>query len=691
MKSPREILQENNPFSSNTQPDPWVNQYPTISSINGHAFTTITRKIAYKQKNPHDPVGILVKGEAGTGKTNMIARIREYCESTSFEVKFSTIRPIINYNTPIQHLFHGIITNLSHPLKDSYRYTQIHGILFSMISEYINQKEEYRKLFQPFKDNPEKFFKHFSHQAKERNRFYNLVQTWIQDKIPDINHLFIRLLFAFGDPDLFHPARNRLLGEVADPEDASLLNIPFRELSEAEAEDEASKFLKSLGHLLTYLHQCLIICFDQLENLDTPEHKRSFGHMNHIILNETYALLPLAFMRTLYWEKFEEILDISVIDRLGMNQVDLRGCSEEQITDIITSRIKTVFPDTWEMLADWLIPKVSLEFSSRGKYPSPREVISTANTIIMMVDESGNEGEIPLPSPEQVIRSAWIQEHDQVLSDLDAWPPDYEQLTSALQIYLQSRRVVSTCTRESRKNIITIGHTPKRCCIIINTNRNHSSIGSGFTKGIQFLKNNPGSSCLYLTDPRCIVTKPTWTQTNQKREEFLAAGGRIIQPSEGEIARFYALYSLVCKINEGDIQIETARGIRLITRDELSDYVGNKEKFSSIIPEIPARVPGKVPIEIPPEEKHEKDDSKIRDVSDEAVHTAICNILYSRPMHIMRADILVQSLQENGISMTYDELIIWCGKHPAAYKIVPNQQGSSIIATGKGPICRDSL
>jgi hypothetical protein len=187
------------------------------------------------------------------------------------------------------------------------------------------------------------------------------------------------------------------------------------------------------------------------------------------------------------------------------------------------------------------------------------------------------------------------------------------------------------------------------------------------------------------------VTKPTWTQTNQKREEFLAAGGRIIQPSEGEIARFYALYSLVCKINEGDIQIETARGIRLITRDELSDYVGNKEKFSSIIPEIPARVPGKVPIEIPPEEKHEKDDSKIRDVSDEAVHTAICNILYSRPMHIMRADILVQSLQENGISMTYDELIIWCGKHPAAYKIVPNQQGSSIIATGKGPICRDSL
>ncbi|MCA1915884.1 hypothetical protein [Methanospirillum hungatei] len=690
MKNPREILQENNPFSSHAQPDPWVNQFPTISSINGDAFTHITSIIAYKQKHPHDPVGILVNGEAGSGKTNMIARIREYCQSTSFDVKFSTIRPIINYNAPIQHLFHGIITNLSHPVKDSFRFTQIHAMLFSMISEYINQKEEYRKLFQPFKDNPEKFFKDFSHQAKGRNILYNQVQTWIIDKIPDIDHLFIRLLFAFGDKDLFHPARNRLLGQIADPDDASLLNIPFKELSEAEAEDEASTFLKSLGLLLTFLNQCLIVCFDQLENLYTGEHQRSFGLMNQIILNETSAILPLAFMRTLYWERFEEILDRSVVDKIGMNQVDLRGCTEEQITEIITSRIRTVFPDTWNMLTDWLIPQVLRELSSRGKYPSPREVISTANTIIRMKDEKGTTREIPLPSPDQVIRSAWVQEHDQVLSDLDAWPPDYEQITSALQIYLQSHRVVHTCTRESRKNIITINHTSKNCRIIINTNSNHSSIGSGFTKGIQYLTNNPGSLCLYLTDPRCIITRPTWTQTNQKREGFLAAGGRIIQPSEGEIARFYALYSLVCKVNEGDIQIETDQGLRPIIRDELSAYVGNKEAFPSLIPEIPAGVPGKAPIEIPSKEKHDKDDTKMREITDDAVHTALCTILYSRPMHIMRADILVQSLQENGISMTYDELIIWCGRHPAAYKIIPNQQGSSIIATGKGPICKDS-
>ncbi|HOJ96758.1 MAG TPA: hypothetical protein PK024_07995 [Methanospirillum sp.] len=678
MKSPRELLRENNPFSSHSQPDPWVNQFPTISSINGDAFITITRIISYKQKNPHDPVGILVKGEAGSGKTNMIARIREYCENTSFEVKFSMIRPIINYNTPIQHLFHGIITNLSHPLRESFKFTQIHGILFSMIYEFIDQKEEYRQAFQPFKDNPETFFRYFSDHGKERNILYNQVQSWIVDKIPDINHLFIKLIFAFGDPDLNYPARNRLAGEVADPEDASLLNIPFKELSEAEAEDEASKFLKSLGLLLTYLHQCLIICFDQLENLSTPEHQRAFGLMNQMIFNESSAILPLAFMRTLYWEKFEENLDRAVTDRLGMNQVDLLGCSQEQIQEIITSRIKVVFPDMWEMLADWLIPKV---VSSIGKYPSPREVIRTANTIIMMIDEKWAEVDIPFPSPDEVIRSAWMLEHDQILSDLDSWPPDYEQITSALQTFLKSRRAEYAWKKESRKNILTITHNSKRCCIIINTNRNHSAIGAGFTRGVKFLQNNPGCSCLYLTDPRCIVTKPTWIQTNQKREAFLAAGGQIMQPSEGEIARFYALYSLFCKITEGDIQIETEQGIRPITHNELHAYVGNKEAFRSLVPVIPAIVPTG--------EKNKRDISK-REVSDEAVHTTICNILYSHPMHLMRADLLVKSLQENGISMTYDELIIWCGKHSTAYTILPNQQGSLIIAKGKGPICRDS-
>jgi len=312
-----------------------------------------------------------------------------------------------------------------------------------------------------------------------------------------------------------------------------------------------------------------------LENLQTTELIRSFGLVIQTIINESQSLILLAFMRTLHWERFEEILDKSVIDKLGMNQFDLHGCAPLEVDAIIISRISEVLPDAWKEPAEWLTTLVK---RSLHKNPSPREVINAANAIIRNADrESDDKGDIIWSSPIEIIGSAYSNERDQILSDLDAWPADYEELTKAVSIFLKSRNFPFSCKTLARKNILTITHQSNACSVIINTNRNHSAIGSSFSAGAKFLQRNPGSSCLYLTDPRCIITKPTWGQTNHKKDEFLSAGGRILQPSEGEIARFYALYSLSCKITEGDIQIETEDGVCPITLDELNDYVGNRE------------------------------------------------------------------------------------------------------------------
>jgi hypothetical protein len=670
MKTPKEILQENNPFYSNTHPDIWIRQFPNIPSINGDVFSSIIRIIENKQKNPQEPVGILVNGEAGTGKTHMIARIREYCEETSFQIKFSAIRPVINYNTPIRHLFRGIISSMAHTVADSSGCTQFHGLLFSMITEYISKESENRDVLKKFEGNPGKFFRFFSKFKNERELLYNRVQTWMIKEIPDVYPLFIKLLFAYGNPKLQQIARSRLEGDIADPEDARLLNVPYIEnQSDPAAEEEARNFLLSLGLLLSRYNQCLIICFDQLENLQTEELIKAFGLTNQTIFNECYSLLPLSFMRTLHWERFEEILDRSVIDKMGMSKLNLHGCSQSQVKEIIESRISAVFPDTWETLANWLIPLVQ---TTIHKNPTSREVISAANAIIMKTDGKDTPNKDIWPSPNEIIGSAYSNERDLILSDLDAWPADYEEITSAVSIFLKSRKLPFTTKKLSRKNILTITYREKRCCVIINTNRNHSAIGASFSTGTQFLHKNPGSICLYLTDPRCIITKPTWGPANQKKNDFLEAGGEILHPSEGEIARFYALYSLSCKITEGDIQIETMDGVRPITHDEFYDYVGSKELFESIF-------------------KATQDDTDIdekkHEISVDAIHNAICEVLYHQPMHIMRADLLAQSLFKKGVSITHDELIMWCGEHAGLYKILQSQQGSMIIVTGKVAVC----
>jgi len=227
MKDPKEMMLENNPFYSNTHPDPWLRQFPNISSINGEVFSAIVRIMQNKQQNPSVPIGILVKGEAGIGKTHMIARIREYCEDTSFQIKFSAIRPVIDYNTPLRHLFRGIITSMAHPVSESSGYTQIHSLLFSMITDYYNHDSADPDILKRFQGDAGKFFRYFSKYESQRGILYDRVYAWIKKEIPDIHPFFLKLLFAYGDPKQELIAKLRFTGEIADPEDAHLLKVPF--------------------------------------------------------------------------------------------------------------------------------------------------------------------------------------------------------------------------------------------------------------------------------------------------------------------------------------------------------------------------------------------------------------------------------------------------------------------------------
>ncbi|HOL42148.1 MAG TPA: hypothetical protein PLY78_09985, partial [Methanospirillum sp.] len=302
--------------------------------------------------------------------------------------------------------------------------------------------------------------------------------------------------------------------------------------------------------------------------------------------------------------------------------------------------------------------------------PSPREVIRCANAIILTCDSSAPV--IPQLSPMEIIHAAYTNERDLILSDLDSWPPDYEELTEAIHLYLTSRRYDIRYTKPGRKSILQVHDGKSGCCIIINTNQNHSAIGSAFAKGTRYLTGHPGATCLYLTDPRCIVTKQNWKPTNQKKDEFIAAGGKILQPSTSDIARFYALYSLSCKIVEGDIQIDTGTGIRSATSEELIAYIRDETLFPPLF-----RI-----------EKDKEPPAKKRPYyTDEQIHDTLCQILTKKPMHIMAVNTLSEEVIRKGLSITSDDLIIWCGKHADSFGIIQSQQGSMIIFRGSSHPC----
>jgi len=668
MSSACKILKENNPFYSNSHPDPWVPNFPNITSLNGDVFDSIIRIIGHNKTHPHEPIGVLVNGESGSGKTHMIARIREYCEHSGFDVKFAAIKPIIDYQAPLRRVLKGIITNLAHPTGDSRHDTQIHGLIFSLIWDFYTHNPDTQTVIKKAEKDYKRFFSVLYQNKKRLTDFFGKVESWILAEIPGLNKVFVQLLFSFCHPDLQQIAKMRLMGEICDPDDAHALHIPYQEPSDPAMEDEARDFLISLGLILSRYGQNLIVCFDQLENLTDQDLIKAFDRIIFTLINDCRSIIPLTFTRTLFWEKkLYPNLDPSSRERIAMNQFSLHGCTDQEIEDIIRTRIQGILTENWETPYNWLITEIK---KTIHKNPSPRVVIRCADSIILTCEISSPG--IPHATPMEIIHAAYTNERDLILSDLDSWPPDSEELTEAIRIYLTSRRYDIRYTKPGRKSILQVHDGKSGCCIIINTNQNHSAIGSGFATGTQYLKEHPGASCIYLTDPRCIVTKQNWKPTNQKKDEFIAAGGKILQPSTSDIARFYALYSLSCKIVEGDIQIDTGTGIRSATSEELIAYICDETLFPPLFQE-----------KTQPEEQT----GKKPHYPDEQIHTTLCQILTQKPMHIMAVNTLSEEVIRKGLSITSDELIIWCGKHADSFRIIQSQQGSMIIFRGSSHPC----
>jgi hypothetical protein len=111
-------------------------------------------------------------------------------------------------------------------------------------------------------------------------------------------------------------------------------------------ETEARDYIISLGLILANYRYILVVSFDQLESLHDKEQMRVFGDMILTLINECKSMIPLTMSRILHWERvIEPVLDRSVVDRLKVNNFTLQGCIEEEVQEILKSRIQSCIPD----------------------------------------------------------------------------------------------------------------------------------------------------------------------------------------------------------------------------------------------------------------------------------------------------------------------------------------------------------
>ena len=236
----------------------------------------------------------------------------------------------------------------------------------------------------------------------------------------------------------------------------------------------------------------------------------------------------------------------------------MRECSVKQAQQLIHDRIAAAFGGDAEEIYSWLISRISLT-----KGISPRDVIELANRII---NSSGN----PVSEKEEASRAiteAFNDDYKKVQAIPVAWPPNAEHLTLALEVWLSSLEGF-TVSKAQGKYIRLLGvHGNRKFAFIIVIPKSHVTATNALKEGLKFMEEYPGSFCCYVLEEK--AHKATWKKFAEKLSEFERAGGFTVRLDKDSRVSWYALTSLINRIDNGDVNIYTASRTKTASRNDI--------------------------------------------------------------------------------------------------------------------------
>ncbi|MBR0258355.1 MAG: hypothetical protein IJQ58_11500, partial [Synergistaceae bacterium] len=348
-------LRENNPFSSNASPLPWDNMNPDLQDLNHETSDEIAQLIRQKRLNPAVPLGGLILGEAGSGKTHMLTRILRRLRSKAQFAVFVAVKAFTDPENAAQHVLSEVFSSMM--LIHSNGHSQFDIIT----SEFMNAYRERRR----------------------NDGFDNIenldMRVYVKKDIPELDRNFLKclMLYMSASDEAVKMDILEWLRAGLDEEDSLRLGLPSRNndtMTNAKREQEAENILISLGLVLGYARVPMIICFDQLDI--TPDAKKdyrkiiaSWGNIVSHLMNDTHGILPLCFMKAQSWnDLYLPILDQAVVQRIKNNNMTMKECSLKQAQQLIHDRIAASFSEGADEIYNWLISRMSLT-----KGMSPRD------------------------------------------------------------------------------------------------------------------------------------------------------------------------------------------------------------------------------------------------------------------------------------------------------------------------------
>ena len=642
-------LRENNPFVSSASPQPWENKNPDLLQLSREASEDIEQLMRHKRREPSTPLAGLILGEAGAGKTHMLTRILRRLRSSSVKAVFVAVRTFRDSESVTKHLLDEIFISLKR-IHSNGR-TQFDVIMSDFVASY---------------------------QEHQRQEDYPLdIRAQVAKDIPDLDRNFLKCLISYLSVN-DSAAKNDLLEWLInglDSEEAMKLGLPERDLNsmnDSKREQEAEKVLIALGHVLAYAKILMIVCFDQMDSMKDRKIISAWGNVINLLMNDLSGILPLCFIRSEIWnDVFIPVLDDAVVQRLRNNQMIMRTCTLEQAKLLIRTKIEYTFGNEAKEIFNWLIERLGKKLHDGY---SPRSVIELANHAIT------STGDPDAPTSPQIsesedqeiideIKKAYDDEYKKVEAEPDLWPPKLEHLTLAFETWLNAARedlkftIIGKDLKATRKY-----EAENFACVIIIPKgiKPFWVAGSAMEYITNFLGKHKSSSCYYISEKS--LYKSTWKKFAKLKKNFQDMGGHVFMFDDKARITWYAIVSLIDRIDNGDVNLYLQSGNRPATRNDLKKFI--RENINLL--DYKEKEVAKEAIE--PELNFSGDFN----TDDGSIVNILIKILDASSMRMESVKKILELLPQRGVNMTEKELFSVL-KSEKVFKIYNEDQDDPIV------------
>lgn len=347
-----QFSQHSNPFGHSRVDTPFQ-QHPDLTDIYHQQFTILTATIDEIKKDVnHQSKGIVIIGDAGTGKTHLMMRL---AKARLAHNRLLFIRQPNHHGAVLFHIYSRILESLVEKVPST-NYSQLEYLLAKSFSKIQidasnsmknpSQKaqnilkllsEDPLNIYRLGKDKSEIKYKNWQHIEKMTLRWWEK-EFGFEGYANNIIRGLIKFC-SYSEPNKRDLVRRWLAGNELDA--AELEKIGLSDWDEDMSLENFSLEAITVFGKLSLLDEPLLIVFDQLEGLKFHENilfqfgeavKELFTHVPNSLL--IFNVFPDR------WQHFKSFFDDSVIHRMAQYQLVLDKPDNMQLIQILNLKIQ---------------------------------------------------------------------------------------------------------------------------------------------------------------------------------------------------------------------------------------------------------------------------------------------------------------------------------------------------------------